>query len=103
MQLDQVAPPLAREPDPADQAIAIELTDQVRRALVGLADRQAEVFWLSCVEGQSHEQVAAQLQATPAAIRVLLHRARVDRQHVVQPDSSICEGFARSTLVCQRP
>ena len=74
--LDHAPPPLAREPDPADQAVAAELTDQVRRALPRLADRQAEVFWLSCVEGLSHDQIAAQLQSTPGAIRVLLHRAR---------------------------
>jgi RNA polymerase sigma-70 factor (ECF subfamily) len=74
--LDHAPPPMAREPDPADQAVAIELMDQVRRALAGMADRQAEVFWLSCVEGLSHHQIATQLQSTPGTIRVLLHRAR---------------------------
>jgi RNA polymerase sigma-70 factor, ECF subfamily len=68
--------PPARDSDPVDLAAAGELAGLVRLTLAKLPDRQAEVFWLSCVEGLSHDQIAAQMRTTPGAVRVLLHRAR---------------------------
>jgi RNA polymerase sigma-70 factor, ECF subfamily len=62
---------------PVEQAIRNELLGRVRAGLSRLPDRQAEVFWLSCVEGLSHQQIAAQLKTSPGAVRVLLQRARV--------------------------
>jgi RNA polymerase sigma-70 factor (ECF subfamily) len=66
----------AAMPDPADEAVAAELLDRIRQVLSKLPDRQADVFWLSCIEGFSHHQIGAQLGVTPAAVRMLLHRAR---------------------------
>jgi RNA polymerase sigma-70 factor (ECF subfamily) len=74
--LSQAPAPVSREISPADQAASSELLDQVRRALTDIPERQAEVFWLSSVEGLSHDQIASQLRTTPGAVRVLLHRAR---------------------------
>jgi RNA polymerase sigma factor (sigma-70 family) len=48
----------------------------VRERLAQLPDKQAEVFWLSCIEGQTHQQISAQMQVAPGEVRVLLHRAR---------------------------
>jgi RNA polymerase sigma factor (sigma-70 family) len=62
--------------DPSDRAAAAELMARVRAGMAKLPDRQAEVFWLSCVEGLSHDQIAAHLKTSPGAVRVLLHRAR---------------------------
>jgi RNA polymerase sigma-70 factor (ECF subfamily) len=62
--------------DPADQAAAAELVARTRDAMARLPARQAEVFWLSCVEGLSHDQIATHLKTSPGAVRVLLHRAR---------------------------
>jgi DNA-directed RNA polymerase specialized sigma24 family protein len=49
----------------------------VREAMTDLADKQAEVFWLGCVEGLDHHQISVHMQITPNEVRVLLHRARV--------------------------
>ena len=63
-------------PDPADQAVAGELMDRIRQVLADVPERQAEVFWLSCIDGFSHQQIAQQLNVTPGTVRMLLHRAR---------------------------
>jgi DNA-directed RNA polymerase specialized sigma24 family protein len=34
------------------------------------------VFWLSCVEGLAHPQIALQMNITTNEVGVLLHRAR---------------------------
>jgi RNA polymerase sigma-70 factor (ECF subfamily) len=62
--------------DPAEVVAAAELMARVRDGLAELPDRQAEVFWLSSVEGLSHDRIAAHLKTSPGAVRVLLHRAR---------------------------
>lgn len=67
-------PPVAA--DPADEAASAELMDRVRAGMAALPDRQAEVFWLSCVEGMPHDRIAAHLKTSPGAVRVLLYRAR---------------------------
>ena len=61
---------------PLEQVAAGELLDRLRRALAELPDAQAAVFWLSCIEGLPTAAVAAQLGASPGAVRVLLCRAR---------------------------
>lgn len=66
----------AGDADPAAAVAAAELTARVRDRLADLPDRQAEVFWLSSVEGLTHDQIAAHLKTSPGAVRVLLHRAR---------------------------
>ncbi|MBX3413721.1 MAG: RNA polymerase sigma factor [Pirellulales bacterium] len=57
-----------------------ELLDRVRRILPELPDKQAEVFWLACVEELSNAQIAERLQIPGATVRVLLHRARTRQQ-----------------------
>ena len=59
--------------------------DRVRGALAGLPDRQAEVFWLSCIEGMPHDRIAAQLATTTGSVRVLLHRARAGLATALAP------------------
>jgi RNA polymerase sigma-70 factor (ECF subfamily) len=83
--IEQAPAPLARDPDPADAAAAAELMDRVRGTLAELPERQAEVFWLSCVEGLSHDRIAAQLGTTPGAVRVLVHRARAGLAAALNP------------------
>lgn len=74
--LEQVPTPSAADPSPHEQLAADELMGRVREAMTALPGRQAEVFWLSCVEGLRHEQIAAQLRTTAGAVRMLLNRAR---------------------------
>ena len=61
---------------PIQEAIATELMDRVRAGMAKLTPKQAEVFWLSCVEGLSHQEICMQLRISLVEVRVLLHRAR---------------------------
>jgi RNA polymerase sigma-70 factor (ECF subfamily) len=74
--IDHVAEPSSEVDCPLQQARANELMDRVREGMAELPQKQAEVFWLSCLEGRSHQQIADLLQVTPGEVRVLLHRAR---------------------------
>jgi len=68
--------PSGEADDPLQQAQANELMNRVRRGMAELPEKQAEVFWLSCLEGLSPHQIAARMQIPPGQVRVLLHRAR---------------------------
>jgi RNA polymerase sigma-70 factor (ECF subfamily) len=74
--IDQIAEPSSEAGGPLEQAKASELLDRVRAGMVHLPEKQAEVFWLSCLEGLSHQQVADHMQIPRGEVRVLLHRAR---------------------------
>ena len=74
--IDAVPEPSGEADNPIQQAQANELMNRVRRGLAELPEKQAEVFWLSCLEGLSHHQIAARMQIPPGEVRVLLHRAR---------------------------
>ena len=74
--LDGVLEPATDAGCPLRQAAAAELLDRVRQALARLPQKQAEVFWLSCMEGLSHQCVAERLGVSLGTVRVLLHRAR---------------------------
>lgn len=74
--LEHVPARAASEDTAADQLVAAELIAAVRSAMTSLPDKQSEVFWLSCIEQLSHDEIAVQLRTTPGAVRVLLHRAR---------------------------
>jgi RNA polymerase sigma-70 factor (ECF subfamily) len=78
----------AREPSseaesPLGHASAKELMDRVREGMAELPDKQAQVFWLSCVEGLSHQQVSDRMAIPPGEVRVLLHRARAHLRAVL--------------------
>jgi RNA polymerase sigma factor (sigma-70 family) len=81
----EALPPPYTSVGPAEQAVANELMDRIRQLLVQLPDRQADVFWLSCIEGYSHQQISLQLRVTPATVRLLLHRARSALQAALGP------------------
>ncbi len=76
-QFDEVPEPESSADCPVQHARASELMTLVREGLAQLPEKQAEVFWLSCVEGQTHQQIGAQMQIPAGEVRVLLHRARV--------------------------
>jgi RNA polymerase sigma-70 factor (ECF subfamily) len=61
---------------PPGHASARELMDRVREGMALLPDKQAQVFWLSCVEGLSHQQIGERMEVPPGEVGVLLHRAR---------------------------
>jgi RNA polymerase sigma-70 factor (ECF subfamily) len=74
--IDQIPEPCSEVDGPLLQARANELMDRMREGMSELPDKQAEVFWLSCLEGLSHGQIAELMQIPPGEVRVLLHRAR---------------------------
>ncbi len=58
-----------------------ELVEVVRKELGSLPDRQAEAFWLVCVEERSYEEVAREMGIERNALGVLVHRARQQMRH----------------------
>jgi RNA polymerase sigma-70 factor (ECF subfamily) len=74
--IDAVREPSGEADDPIHQAQANELMNRVRGGMAELPEKQAEVFWLSCLEGLSHQQIASEMQLPQGEVRVLLHRAR---------------------------
>ena len=61
----------------AEQQVSFqELVERVRGEMVNMPDRQAEAFWLVCVEERTYEEVAQQMGVQRNAVGVLVHRAR---------------------------
>jgi RNA polymerase sigma-70 factor (ECF subfamily) len=74
--IDGLPEPTSEAESPLQHAQARELMGRVREGMAELPDKQAEVFWLSCVEGLPHQQIADRMEIPPGEVRVLLHRAR---------------------------
>jgi RNA polymerase sigma factor (sigma-70 family) len=62
--------------EPSSDAEFRELVDRVRLEMARLPDRQAEAFWLRCVEEISYAEIAKQMEMDVSAVGVLIHRAR---------------------------
>lgn len=75
--LDEATEPPWPGASPEEHSQDAEQLDEVRGLLAGIPAKQAEVFWLSCVEDLSHAEIAGQLRISAGEVRVLLHRARV--------------------------
>lgn len=61
---------------PSQSAIAGELSEALRRALVDLPEKQAECFTLHAIEGWSYQEIAQRLSISIDHVGVLIHRAR---------------------------
>jgi RNA polymerase sigma factor (sigma-70 family) len=81
--LDGLREPGSEADCPVRHASARELMDRVREGLGVLPDKQAQVFWLSCVEGLSHQHIGERLGVPPGEVRVLLHRARTQLRAIL--------------------
>ena len=81
--IDSVREPSSEGESPLANASAKELMDRVRTGMAELPDKQAEVFWLSCVEGLSHQQISGRMEIPPGEVRVLLHRARTHLREIL--------------------
>jgi RNA polymerase sigma factor (sigma-70 family) len=71
-----VASVQASTPSPPETAQLNELADRLRHELTKLPRRQAESFWLACVEEMTYEEVGRQLGIDASTVGVLIHRAR---------------------------
>jgi len=74
--IDRLPEPSSEAECPVRHAGAKELMDRVCEGMAELPDKQAQVFWLSCIEGISHQQISDRMEIPPGEVRVLLHRAR---------------------------
>jgi RNA polymerase sigma-70 factor (ECF subfamily) len=74
---DHASEPVCDRSAPDSEADASELMERLRVAMAALPQKQAEVFWLSCIEGLSHQKISDRMQITAGEARVLLHRARL--------------------------
>jgi RNA polymerase sigma factor (sigma-70 family) len=83
--LEGIADPVAKSETPLQAAAAGERLDQVRGLLSEFPDKQAEIFWLSCIEGLSHRDISEQLHIRVGDVRVQLHRARKRLQAALEP------------------
>ena len=91
-QLQEVADPTAAPPDDADTGAATE-TDGLRRRALELVQGQFEertwqMFWRTFVDERSPVDVAAEMGATPAAVRKaksrVLHRLKEEFADLIQ-------------------
>ncbi len=60
---------------PSRAAVAREELERVERAMDNLSDEQREVLTMSRIAGQSHAAIAAHLDKSEGAVRMILHRA----------------------------
>ena len=74
--IDTIPEPASERDGPVQHARASELMERIREAMAELPEKKAEVFWLSCIEGISHPQIAEAMTVPVGEVRVLLHRAR---------------------------
>jgi RNA polymerase sigma factor (sigma-70 family) len=61
---------------PSETAQFNELVELVRHEVAKLPPRQAEAFWLACVEEMTYEEVGQQLGVETSTVSGLIHRAR---------------------------
>jgi RNA polymerase sigma-70 factor (ECF subfamily) len=74
---------VSREDGPVEVAVANELAERVRQAIVQLPEREAEVFCLRYLEEMSYEQIAATLNVSGGAVAVALHKARAKLERLL--------------------
>ncbi len=65
-----------REPEPSQSAIAAELDERFRYAITALPPREAEVFCLSALDGNSASDIAQLLNISKGAVAKSLSSAR---------------------------
>jgi RNA polymerase sigma-70 factor (ECF subfamily) len=61
---------------PVEQAELAELTQGLRQALASLSPQEATIFCLHGLQGQSYQEIGAQLNLGVCTVGVILHRAR---------------------------
>jgi RNA polymerase sigma-70 factor, ECF subfamily len=81
--------PAEKAAGPSRVAESHELTEHLRRALVDLDDRQAEIFCLACLEDFYYRQIAEQLGLTVNHVGVLLNRARASLRERLRAHSPL--------------
>ena len=79
--LEHVAEPIVEVGGPVQSAEAAELFENLRQLVAALPHKQAEAFWLVCIEELSIDEAGRQLAITANETRVLVHRAAPSRKN----------------------
>ena len=67
-----------RTPEPREEEAEFpKFIERVRLETARLAKRQAEAFWLCCVEQISYEEAATQMDTDANSIGILIHHTRL--------------------------
>lgn len=86
--LDEVGD-ISQSPDleagPSRRLEAREIATALRRALVELSPRAAEIFTLRYFDELSNQQIAAELDTSPGVVAVTLHRSRHQLKGILAP------------------
>lgn len=76
------------DPGPAQQVESQELAENLRIALAKLPSKEAEAFYLKCLEGFSYRQIARQLGIKKSAVGVYVHRAKQKLRQILQENET---------------
>ena len=79
-----MSPPRRWKQTPEDRLLSREAVTLIRKALLSMAPRQAEVVTLRDIEGWSAEEVCQALGLTEANQKVLLHRGRTKVRNALE-------------------
>lgn len=82
---DFVELPAARGDDPERIRLDGEIRRCLRRALLALGPKSAEVFALRFLEGMGNRDIAKMLQSSQTAVGVMVHRARNRIKNEIAP------------------
>jgi RNA polymerase sigma-70 factor (ECF subfamily) len=80
--------PIATACTPLEQAEQTERLEHVRQLLARLPAKQAQAFYLSCIEEIPHSEISRQMQISGVEVRVLLHRARTRLRAALKESST---------------
>ena len=75
--------------EPPAVAVASELTQRLREALLRLPPREAEVFSLRYFGELTNEEIAEALNLTTGAVGVALHKARVRLKELLETEGEV--------------
>jgi len=76
---------LERGPGPLEVAEKRGELEAVLRAMQGLSENERTPLLMQAQEGLSHEQIAAALGISVAAVKVRIHRARLRLRSLIDP------------------
>ena len=86
---------------PTRQADKRELNDVIRQAVAALNERQREAVLLNKFEHLGYDEIAEVMQLSPAAVKSLLTRARVNLRELIEP--YLKQGSPNAALAKEQP
>lgn len=75
----------ARADQPEEEALRLELRAEILAAMQALPPARREAVILRDVEGCSYSEIAAVLESSEAAVRMLVHRGREQLRELLRP------------------